>query len=58
MNMIKSIIAVAVCAVSATVSAQFVHIPDFPVKKDKVEEVIVQADVETESTEMVAAESK
>lgn len=33
MNALKSVIAVAVMAVSATVSAQIVYVPDFPAKK-------------------------
>ncbi|GAA5186597.1 hypothetical protein GCM10023345_22820 [Acinetobacter kookii] len=33
MNVIKSLLAVAVVACSAHVSAQFVYTPDFPVKK-------------------------
>lgn len=33
MNALKSAIAVAAFAMSATVSAQIVYIPDFPVKK-------------------------
>ncbi|MFH7766766.1 hypothetical protein [Acinetobacter sp. BSP-28] len=33
MNVIKSLLAVAVVACSANVSAQIVYIPDFPVKK-------------------------
>ena len=33
MNVIKSLLAVAVVACSAHVSAQIVYIPDFPVKK-------------------------
>jgi len=33
MNVIKSLVAIAVVACSAHVSAQIVYIPDFPVKK-------------------------
>lgn len=33
MNVIKSLVAIAVLACSAHVSAQIVYIPDFPVKK-------------------------
>ena len=33
MNTLKSVFAVAVMALSATVSAQVVFVPDFPVKK-------------------------
>jgi hypothetical protein len=33
MNTLKSVSAAAVMALSATVSAQVVHVPDFPVKK-------------------------
>ena len=33
MNAMKSLLAVAVVAFSANVSAQIVYIPDFPVKK-------------------------
>ena len=39
MNALKSVFAIAVMAISATVSAQVVYVPDFPVKK----EVPVQA---------------
>ena len=33
MNTLKSVFAVAVMALSATVSAQIVYVPDFPTKK-------------------------
>ncbi|UUS64947.1 MULTISPECIES: hypothetical protein [unclassified Acinetobacter] len=38
MNAIKYAMAVAVMALSATVSAQIVYVPDFPVKKAVVAE--------------------
>ena len=34
MNALKSVFAIAVMAISATVSAQVVYTPDFPVKKE------------------------
>jgi hypothetical protein len=42
MNMMKSFLAIAIIATSASVSAQFVHIPDFPTKKASAEPVQVE----------------
>lgn len=50
MNTLKSVFAVAVLALSATVSAQVVYVPDFPTKK------VAPAQVVKATTQVPASE--
>ncbi|WP_180089631.1 MULTISPECIES: hypothetical protein [unclassified Acinetobacter] len=49
MNAIKYAMAVAVMALSATVSAQIVYVPDFPVKKAVTAETAETANAESQA---------
>lgn len=53
MTMMKSFLAIAIVAASASVSAQFVHIPDFPTKKQAAEPVQVESSEKTDTTEQL-----
>ncbi|WP_168525161.1 MULTISPECIES: hypothetical protein [unclassified Acinetobacter] len=43
MNMLKSVLVVSILAMAANVSAQIVHVPDFPTKKAATETVASEA---------------
>ena len=54
MNMFKSVLMVSLLAIAANVSAQIVHVPDFPTQKVNTESASSEA-VVNESTSQKAA---
>ena len=54
MNMFKSVLMVSILAIAANVSAQIVHVPDFPNQKVNTESAASEA-VVNESTSQKAA---